>query len=118
MNKPRQELSEEQLARMIGYLTVPLKPFRLIQHKDCKMFQMMKEYGSKVAPLNVIGTFLNLAGNHMLNYIVNDIIKKDISKKKEGDNQSAPQIFFPEHKVISITLLKNGDFLTTAQTKS
>lgn len=37
---------------------------------------MMKEYGSKVAPLNVIGTFLNLAGNHMLNYLVNDVLKK------------------------------------------
>lgn len=38
---------------------------------------MMKEYGSKIAPLNVIGTFLNLAGNHMLNYLVNDVLKKE-----------------------------------------
>jgi len=46
---------------------------------------MMKEYGALVAPLNVVGAFLNLSGNHMLNYLVNDVIKKE-NKKINGPN--------------------------------
>ena len=56
----------------------PLKCFKTLQNRDSAIFAVMKEYGSKVAPLPVIGTFLSHTGNHILNYLQNDIeAKKD-----------------------------------------
>jgi hypothetical protein len=43
---------------------------------------------------------LNFAGNHLLHYI------HTIHRRK---------IFFPMHKVTAISLLQNGEILTTAQ---
>ena len=56
----------------------PLKCFKTLQNRDSAIFAVMKEYGSKVAPLPVIGTFLSHTGNHILNYIQNEMeAKKD-----------------------------------------
>ena len=67
---------------------------------------MIKTFGSNIVPLAVVGQFMNNAGNHMLNHISNNILKNCEPK--------ARQVFFPKHEVLSITLLDDGDILTTA----
>ena len=67
---------------------------------------MIKEFGSNICPLAVIGMFMNYAGNHILNQISNVILKD-----KTPDQR---RVFFPKHEVMSITLLDNGEILTTA----
>jgi hypothetical protein len=70
------------------------------------MFKMVKTFGPNVVPLAVVGQFMNNAGNHMLNHISNNVLKSHDSK--------ARKVFFPRHEVLSITLLDNGEILTTA----
>lgn len=67
---------------------------------------MIKEFGSNICPLAVIGMFMNYAGNHILNHISNKILKDKTSDQR--------RVFFPKHEVMSITLLDNGEILTTA----
>lgn len=67
---------------------------------------MMKEFGSNIAPLAVVGMFMNYAGNHILNHISNVILKDKTPEQR--------RVFFPRHEVMSITLLDNGEILTTA----
>ena len=62
---------------------------------------MMKEYGGKVAPLAVLACFLNYVGNHILYFLQEELKQK--------------QCFYPKHKVVNVTLMGSGDFLTTAQ---
>ena len=54
------------------------------------IYKTLHEYGQNIAPLTLIGSYLNYAGNHVLHYIYN------IMKKK---------VFHPAHKVVSIQLL-------------
>jgi hypothetical protein len=82
-DKVMEELTQEQLAAIVSNLTEPMRPFRKLQSADCQIFSIMKDYGQKVAPLNVIGNFLNYAGNHMLHYIVKEILEKEKAKKSE-----------------------------------
>ena len=60
---------------------------------------MALEFGRNSIPLSAVGMLLNYAGNHLLKYIDAVFDKK---------------IFFPLHRVISLTLLPNGDILTTS----
>lgn len=47
-------------------------------------------------PLSVVGNFLNYTGNYMLHYVYSVLKKK---------------IFYPNHKVMSIQLMSNGDII-------
>ena len=47
----------------------------------------MAEFGQNIAPLTVVGMFLNYAGNHMLHYIMT-VMKR--------------RVFYPSHKVVGI----------------
>jgi hypothetical protein len=47
----------------------------------------MKEYGSYIVPLSLVGMFLSQVGNHFLHYISTFFRRK---------------IFYPAHKVISV----------------
>ena len=67
---------------------------------------MMKEFGANICPLAVVGMFMNYAGNHILNHISNEILKDHAPEQR--------RVFYPGHEVMSITLLDNGDILTTA----
>jgi len=60
---------------------------------------MAFEFGPACIPLSAVGMILNFAGNHLLHYI------HTIHRRK---------IFFPMHKVTSISLMQNGEILTTA----
>ena len=81
-----------------------MKCFTELQKKDCPMFAVMKEYNSKVAPLCVIGTFLNYCGNHILHYMQESLQPKT----------NKYQTFYPGYEVVNVTLLKDGYTLTTA----
>lgn len=50
-------------------------------------------------PLSAVGMVLNYTGNHLLHHI-HQVYRK--------------RIFFPMHKVVGISLLCNGDIVTTA----
>lgn len=63
------------------------------------IYNCMQEYGQTVAPLNLIGMFLNYAGNHLLHYI------STVMKRK---------IFFPSHRVVGIQLVQSGEVVITA----
>jgi hypothetical protein len=67
---------------------------------------MVKEFGGNIVPLAVVGMFMNHAGNHILNHISNVVLKDKKAFQR--------RVFFPGHEVMSITLLDNGDILTTA----
>ena len=62
----------------------------------------MQEYGSTVAPLNLIGQYLNYAGNHLLYHMAT------IMKRK---------VFFPNHRVTKVELLPGGEVMTTTMRK-
>ena len=55
-----------------------------------------------MVPLSIVGMFFNYAGNHILNHISNECKLK--------------KVFYAQHKVLSITLLDNGEFLVNAET--
>ena len=57
----------------------------------------LQQFGKNIAPLSMIGHFLNFAGNHLLQFIHQNHRKR---------------IFFPLHFAESIHLLSNGDVLT------
>lgn len=80
--------------------------FKSLHAKDSGTFRLMKSYGSKIAPLAVVGQFMNHAGNSVLNYIDKVVL--------HGYRQDERQVFFARHEVQSVTLLDNGDILTTA----
>ena len=61
--------------------------------KQKEIFKEMMEYHGKVAPLQTIGKFLNEVGSMFAN-----------------DNK----IFYPGHKVLSISFLENGNIVTRA----
>lgn len=49
--------------------------------------RVLRDFGKNIAPLGVIGHYLNYAGNHLLSYIHQTLKKK---------------VFFPLHKVVSV----------------
>ena len=63
------------------------------------IYKCLKEYNGRVTPLSLIGVFLNYTGNHLLHHL---------SRVQDR------QVFFPCHKVVSVQILLNGEFLTTA----
>lgn len=75
-----------------------LPPFKDL-YKHSPIIVMSFEFGPSCIPLSGVGMILNFAGNHLLHYI------NVIHKRK---------IFFPMHKVTGISLLANGDIVTTA----
>jgi succinate dehydrogenase/fumarate reductase flavoprotein subunit len=60
----------------------------------------LKRFGGSQAPLSLIGTFLNLAGNHLLYYIHNVMRKR---------------IFYARHEATNISLNNSGDVIVTAK---
>ena len=60
---------------------------------------MALEFGKNSIPLSAVGMLLNYAGNHLLKYI---------------DAVFGKRIFFPLHTVVSLTLMPNGEILTTS----
>ena len=46
----------------------PLHPFKDL-YPNSDIVKAMREYGSNIAPLTMIGMLMNYAGNHLLNYI-------------------------------------------------
>ena len=87
-------------------LPKPMDAFKSFHSKDSCTFRLMKSYGSKIAPLAVVGQFMNHAGNSLLHHIDKNVLS--------GYKPDERQVFFPKHAVQSITLLDNGDILTTA----
>ena len=63
------------------------------------IYKCMREYGQTVAPLNLIGMFLNYAGNHILHHVAT------VMKRK---------IFYPGHQVVSVQLITGGEVMITA----
>ena len=83
---------------------VALHPFKDLynwkeQYKQSPLIQLAFEFGPACIPLSAVGMILNFTGNHLLNYIYNVYRRR---------------IFFPMHKVESVSLLSNGEILTTA----
>lgn len=99
-----QETNLEKLGNIIENLPPPLKCFKDLQNKNAPIFEMMKEYGSKWCPLSVIGNFLNYCGNHILHYM------QEHCQPKDGKYQ----MFYPQHEVVSVTMLNDGHILTTS----
>jgi hypothetical protein len=97
---------DERFMKLYANLKKPLDCFEKLHNKDNEMFKMMKYFGANICPLAVVGMFMNNAGNHMLNDISNNILRYKSAK--------ARKVFFPHHEVLSITLMDNGDVLTTA----
>lgn len=62
----------------------------------------LRLYGKKVVPLSLVGTFLNFAGNHMLEWVY---------------KQYKVKPFHPGHRVVSIQLLTKGDIIVTTVRK-
>jgi|TARA_B110000285_G_scaffold115716_1_gene131107 predicted oxidoreductase len=62
----------------------------------------MQEFGGNVAPLSVVGMFLNYTGNHILHYI------STVMRRK---------VFYPSHRVTGIQLLQNGEVLVSTVRK-
>ena len=106
MNFQEKAKIDENFMKLYSNLKKPLDSFEKLHHKDNEMFKMMKTFGSNICPLAVVGQFMNNAGNHILNDISNNILKYKPAKAKK--------VFFPHHEVLSITLMDNGDVLTTA----
>lgn len=84
---------------------VALPPFKDLynwkdQSKQSPLVQLAFEFGPSCIPLSAVGMILNFTGNHLLNYIYNVYRRR---------------IFFPMHKVLSVSLLSNGEIMTTAQ---
>lgn len=77
---------------------VALTPFKDL-YKHSPIIQMAFEFGPSCIPLNAVGMILNFTGNHLLHYI------HTIHRRK---------VFFPMHKVQSISLLPGGEIATTA----
>lgn len=50
----------------------------------------MAEFGQNIAPLSLVGMFLNYAGNHLLHFVAT-VLKR--------------RIFYPSHQVVSVQLL-------------
>ena len=71
------------------------EPFRELIDSD--IFRHMSNYGNQIIPLSIVGTFMNYVGNHLLYYIYQAFKSK---------------IFYGKHKVVSIQLLANGEFIT------
>lgn len=80
------------------YETAPLNCFKDF-YRVAPIYKYIDEYGSFIAPLSVVGMFLNYAGNHLLHYVYT-VMKR--------------RIFYPSHRVIGIQLLQNGEVATTA----
>jgi hypothetical protein len=77
---------------------VALNPFKDL-YKLSPVIQMAFEFGQACIPLNAAGMILNYAGNHLLHFIATVLHKK---------------VFFPMTRVTSVTLMNNGDIVTTA----
>jgi len=60
----------------------------------------LKRFGGSQAPLSLIGTFLNVAGNHLL-YHAHQVMRK--------------RIFYPRHEVKSVSLKNNGDIIVVTK---
>jgi hypothetical protein len=71
-------------------------------YKCSPIYNLMAEFGQNIAPLSVVGMFLNYCGNHILHYI------QTVMKKK---------VFYPSHRVTGIQLLQNGEVLVSAVRK-
>ena len=65
---------------------IALNPFKEL-YPESDLVKLMKEFGSNIVPLSLIGLMMNYTGNHLLHYIYT-VMKK--------------RIFFPMHKVIQI----------------
>jgi hypothetical protein len=65
---------------------LPLTCFKDL-HQSSNLLFMMKEYGSYIVPLSLVGMFLSQVGNHFL-YYINTFFRR--------------KIFYPAHKVISV----------------
>lgn len=68
----------------------------------------MSEYGQNIAPLSIIGAFLNQTGNSILNHISNEILKNEQDETRK--------VFFPGYAVLSVNILDDGSLLTRAFT--
>jgi hypothetical protein len=68
----------------VSYEAIP--PFRDL-YPNSDIVKSLMEFGPNIIPLQLIGTMMNYAGNHLLHYI-GSILKR--------------KIFFPLHKVVSI----------------
>lgn len=77
---------------------VALPPFKNL-YRNSPIVQMALEFGKNSIPLSAVGMLLNYAGNHLLKYI---------------DAVFGKRIFFPLHTVVSLTLMPNGEILTTS----
>jgi len=97
---------DEKFMKLYANLKKPLDCFDSLHHKNNEMFKMMKTFGSNICPLAVVGMFMNHAGIAMLNDRTHNILRHKTAK--------ARKVFFPHHEVLSITLMDNGDVLTTA----
>jgi hypothetical protein len=76
-----------------------LTPFKEL-YPNSEIVKAMKQFGSNIVPLSMVGMMMNYTGNHLLNHIFTQYKKK---------------IFYPLHKVISVKLLENGEILTVAK---
>ena len=66
---------KEELDKVFKDLKEPMWCFRNLHKREEPMFEMMKIFGRKVVPLSVVGMFMNYAGNHMLAYISNYLLR-------------------------------------------
>ena len=76
-----------------------LNPFKDL-YPNSDLVKAMKDFGSNIVPLSMVGMMMNYTGNHLLSYIFTQFKRK---------------IFYPMHKVISIQLLANGEILTVTK---
>lgn len=77
---------------------LPYDSFKELVNQS-QLFKSLREYGSRLVPLSLVGMFMNYAGNHLLHYIY-------VTYKTK--------VFHHGHKVVGVQLLGNGEFLTTS----
>jgi hypothetical protein len=77
----RDEDKKEEVSTRVEFQA--LHPFKDL-YKCTPLYTFMQEFGQNIAPLSVVGTFLNYVGNHFLYYI------KAVMKKK---------VFYANHQV-------------------
>jgi len=78
--------TQESSSPTTKYECTPLNCFKDL-FKSSGIYSLMQDFAGNIAPLSVIGMFLNYAGNHILHYI------HTVMKRK---------IFFPSHRVTGI----------------
>ena len=79
----------------------PLNAYKDL-YKCSPVYNFMAEFGGNIAPLSLIGMFLNYTGNHLLHFI------HTVMRRK---------VFYPSHRVTNIQLLQNGEISVTAVKK-